>query len=550
MAAQIPPTILDLESRLLPDFSEKASGPAEILFRVGADAAYQLISANNQAQKFLGIPRTNLGDTPLRWEQLPNGLVIYLTRVFEGLAGDENMALPIFETDDPEAKSFAVKVQIHKQQEDGQWFYWFFLSFSDVSQWLGLQEEVMNARKLESIGGLASGVAHDFNNLIMAIQGHAEFFLMTRKKDTEISEAMERIMKACANGASLTRSLLGYARKQSLIMDVLDLAELVQDVVELARRSYGSRYIIELDPMLERHEYDLQGRHILINGCYSALSHCLLNVLNNSRDAMPDGGKIRIFSGLRDNCVTLSVMDEGTGIDPVNLPRIFEPFFTTKDVGAGTGLGLPMVQGIMKQHGGRVEVKSQKNTGTEFTFYWPQFQPHAHGDLEPVQHEKAESFPLPSVGNVPRMTYIVEDDENVMASIESLMKLNGYESKSYRKPADVLALLRDGQFPGIIMVDYSMPDMDGLAFTRQAYSILRENSKQPFMKMVLMSGYPPEHFSEFLREFEGVPLYLLQKPFSSETMARILKCSHRRFLRKITSRVNVLPETQRAHKST
>ncbi|MDD5260417.1 MAG: ATP-binding protein [Methylacidiphilales bacterium] len=546
---KVPPAILDLESRLLPDFSEKASGPAEILFRVGSDAQYLLVSANNQAQHLLGIPRTNLGDAPVRWEELPNNLVIYLTQAFEGLSRDENIALPIFETGQPENSSLAVKVQIHRHQEQNEWYYWFFLSFSDVSPWLGLQEEVMNARKLESIGALASGVAHDFNNLIMAIQGHAEFFLMTRKKDGELTDAMERIMKACANGASLTRSLLGYARKQSLVMEVIDLIDLVQDVVALARRSYGSRYVVELDELLERPKEARQERRLLINGCYSALSHCFLNVLNNSRDAMPNGGKIRVFSAVHGTTVTVAVMDEGAGIDPRDMPRIFEPFFTTKDVGAGTGLGLPMVQGIMKQHGGRVEIKSQKNIGTEFTFTWPLYQPESEHEMDLIQPEKSDGIPLPAVGNVPRLTYIIEDDENVMSSIESLMKLNSYESKSFYNPEAVLELLKQGELPGIIMVDYTMPSMDGLAFVRKAYEIMRENSKQPFLKIVLMSGFPPEHFSEFLKEFDGIPLYLLQKPFDSKSLINILRLSPRRFLRKITSRVNMLPALRQWRKA-
>ena len=533
----------DQDALLLAGFSERASGPAELFFRVGPDGQYLLTHANSQAANFLGVKRISLNEPPIRWEDLPNHLAIYLSQILETLATDEHAALPIFETETPECRSFAVKALIEKRLESEGWHYWFFISFSDVTPWLGLQEEVMNARKLESIGALASGVAHDFNNLIMAIQGHAEFFLMTRLKDPEICDAMERIMKACANGASLTRSLLGYARKQSLLMDSLNLADLVQDVVGLARRSYGSRYLIELDPALEPAPDQSERKQFLINGCYSALSHCLLNVLNNSRDAMPTGGRIRVFCQEDSESTRLVVSDEGSGIDPRDLPRIFDPFFTTKGVGTGTGLGLPMVQGIMKQHGGRVEVQSEKGTGTQFTFHWPASRLPNDGntDLQPVTDQNKNPFPLPTVGDVPRLTYIIEDDENVSASILSLMKLNHYECKSFGDPHKVLKMLEAGDLPGIIMVDYTMPDMDGIEFIRSAYRIMRSTTKQPFLKIVLMSGYPPEHFSELLREFDGAPLYLLQKPFSSETMSRILRSSHRRFLRKITSRVNVLP---------
>ena len=504
------------------------------MFRVGPDGEYLVVYANSQAQSQLAIARRGLGDEPLRWEHLPNPLMLYLTQVFEGLLRDGDMTLPVFETDIPKKRSFAAKVQLHKAGEDGRWYHWFFFSFSDVTPWLGLQEEVMNARKLESVGALASGVAHDFNNLIMAVQGHAEYLLMTRANDAELRDAMERIVKVCGSGASLTRSLLSYARKQSLEMDVIDVLQMVRDVANLAQRSYGSRYQVELLAPFNA----AANREVFISGCYSALSNCILNVMNNSRDAMPQGGKITIFGQEQDNMFAVSVVDEGAGIDQRNIKAVFDPFFTTKEAGAGTGLGLSMVQGIMKQHGGNVEIKSKRNIGTEFVFYWPLYADAGQASRKQPAHDG--DIPLPVVADVPRLVYLIEDDEHVMASIQSLTQLNGYETRTFSSPDRVLDLLARDELPAVIIVDYAMPGMDGVTFVREAYSLMRRKPKQPFMKIILMSGYPASYFDDFLQEFDGVPISLLQKPFNHEALIKIIKGSSRRFLRKITSRVSPL----------
>ncbi|NJK92151.1 MAG: hypothetical protein HC904_10165 [Blastochloris sp.] len=240
------------EESFIASFLERSTGPSELVMRVGPDAIYHLPYVNTFAAQTFGLKKVTLDDPPLSWDDLPDSLAQYFSSVFEGLASDSSMSMPILEVEEPRHLAFAVKVQSQKLKTTDGWHYWFHFAFSDVTPWLGLQEEVMNARKLESIGALASGVAHDFNNLIMAIQGHAEFLLMTRKDDPDLTTAMERIVKVCTNGASLTRSLLGYARRQSLLMDVLHIGELAHDVIELCSRSYGSRYRIETDPALVR----------------------------------------------------------------------------------------------------------------------------------------------------------------------------------------------------------------------------------------------------------------------------------------------------------
>ncbi len=534
------------EVGFLESFLDQSTGPCELVMRVGPDAIYHICYVNSFAAQTFGLKKVQAGEPSLSWDDLPDSLAQYFSGVFEGLALDKKMALPILELEEPKQLAFATKVQTRKEKAPDGWYYWFHFAFSDVTPWLGLQEEVMNARKLESIGALASGVAHDFNNLIMAIQGHAEFLLMTRKNDPDLSTAMQRIVKVCTNGASLTRSLLGYARRQSLLMDILHVGELAQDVIELCRRSYGSRYLIEIDEgLVMPKEGEPVDEEMLIMGCYSALSHSLLNVMNNSRDAMPEGGVVRLSHHAENGWVFLSVSDQGSGIKPEDLDRIFEPFFTTKPVGAGTGLGLPMVQGIMQQHGGRVSVESELGKGTSVTFSWPIYRKTAKVEPQTVIQKEPREFPLPAALDVPKMSFVIEDNEIVMESVKSLLQLNGFAVECFSKAEKVIELIRNGTIPGMIVVDYTMPGMDGLEFIRTLYGDFRKLERPPYIKVVLMSGYPPEHFAKFMEEFQGLPLYLLQKPFSAETLSNLIGVRHRRFVRKITSRINILPHVPR-----
>lgn len=534
------------EKLFIEQFQNRANGPCEIVMRVGSDGLYGVSYVNSFAAQTFGLRQINQGDTPLAWDDLPDDIAQYFSRVFESLTADDLMSLPVFELLEPQAMSFAVTVQNKKVKAEDGWYFWFHFNFSDVTPWLGLQEEVMNARKMESIGALASGVAHDFNNLIMAIQGNAEFVLMTHAADPELKATMERMIKACANGASLTRSLLGFARRQSLLMEGLHVGNLVQDVVELCQRSYGTRYSILVDSKLNSPlEGETPDESKMIMGCYTALSHSLLNVMNNSRDAMPQGGTISLEYQYRNHEVEISIQDTGSGIKPEDMKRVFEPFYTTKGVGSGTGLGLAMVHGIMQQHGGRVSVQSELGKGTRVTFVWPHFVDEEATASASLSLEHRNDLPLPAALDVPKTAFIIEDNPEVMASVKSLLQLNGLKVQTFTRAEDVIALIDSGTIPGMVLVDYTMPGMDGLEFIRTLYGNFRKLSKPPYFKMVLMSGYPPEHFKEFMQEYRGLPLYLLQKPFSCETLAKLIGDRNKQFLRKITSRINVLSHKEK-----
>lgn len=530
------------EHSLLQQLQEQGETNLELLFRVSASGDYQLVYSSGAASGAFGLPKIEFGKAPLPWSGLPPDLSQYLGNIFNAVGSYGDRALPIYEQEQPVRASYSVKIVGREMGKGSTRVCWYLLSFNDVGSWLSLQEEVMNARRMESIGAMAGGVAHDFNNLIMAIQGQAEYLFHKYEKIEEVRSTSEQILKACTHGTALTRSLLGYARKQSLVMENLNLVQLVQDVCELCQRTFGPKYTIKLQPPL-----DNAGLSIVIHGCYSALSHCLMNVLTNARDAMAEGGKIQLVCREMPGYVILTVVDGGIGMSPDLVKKVFEPFFTTKPKGAGTGLGLAMVNGIMEQHSGKVEIESKVGQGTRFSFFWPK---SLDDKIPPAQEDVVDNtlsaVPFEREEEINRTAWIIEDDDSVIRSVGRLLKLQDFEVESFNNASKVLEKLSKNprELPAVIMVDYTMPGMDGMEFIQQAHELIPDIWTQK-ARIILMSGYPPEHFSKAIRDLKGVPVYLLQKPFSAQSLEGVLTTTLSRYHRKITSRFDVQPQVAR-----
>lgn len=525
---------------ILDELEKKAPIPGKILilYRSNELPTFHLI--NVSASKLLGLPRVRPQDPPLAWSDLPADLAQYLTEAMEGCLRDPAAVppLPVLEFGDPVKSAYSVKITHLRQELPDAEQHWFLFILSDVTSWLSLQEDVMNARRLESIGSLASGVAHDFNNLLMVVRGHADFISALVPDDESIHYSLDQIRQACQNGSGLTQSLLGFARKQSLIMQPLNFAALVYEVADLCRRSYGTRYQVHLDPTLNLGVEELQKQdNFMVHGCASALSHCLLNVLNNARDSMPEGGPIHLTHHLTPTHVALAIQDQGCGIDPLHLSRIFEPFFTTKTKGAGTGLGLSLALSIIKQHHGEIHVESQPGQGTTVTFVLPRLLSSPSED-HPPENKKITTGP---VGLVQR-AFLIDDDDMVRNAVAQLLELQKIKTEKFSRPQEALQRIRSGEFPSLLFVDYTMPEMDGITFLRQVLEILRTQATPPRMRLVLISGHPPDYFSDFIKEFEKFSLFLLQKPFSADDIHRILQSSSKKLLRRTTSRVSITPD--------
>ena len=371
-----------------------------------------------------------------------------------------------------------------------------------------LQAQLIQAQKMESIGRLAGGVAHDFNNLLTVINGYSRMLLDTLSAEDPGRESLEEVLKAGERAAGLTQQLLAFSRKQILQPRVLDF----------------NRVVLELQPMLAR----LVGEDVelcvkLHDGAATVfadpgqLEQVIMNLAVNARDAMPGGGRLRIETavkeagkgpaewhpGARAGYVMLAVSDNGVGIAEETRRRMFEPFFTTKGTGKGTGLGLSMVQGIVEQSGGYLEVDSEPGRGTTFGIYLPRV---ADATDDAV---KIKGAPVATPGGN-ETVLVVEDQAEVRKYAADALKTYGYKVIQAENEAD--ALLFCAREPiDLVLTDVVMPNVSGREL---AEHVLQQ---RPGMKVLFMSGYTDDAVENrgVLRKGAG----FIQKPFSPSQLA-------------------------------
>ena len=373
-----------------------------------------------------------------------------------------------------------------------------------------LEEQLRQAQKLESVGRLAGGVAHDFNNLLGVIIGHAELALTRTEADTPLRDDLEEIRDAGQRSAELTRQLLTFARKQTIAPKVLDLNDTVAGTLKMLQRLIGENIHLEWHPAKEVWPVHMDP---------SQVDQILANLCVNARDAIADVGKVTIETGVRvfdeAYCANhpgylpgeyslLMVSDDGCGMDRKTLDNIFEPFFTTKNVGAGTGLGLAMVYGAVKQNHGFINVYSEPGSGTTFTIYFPR---HA-GETEPAQAPKAPERDLHGTETV----LLVEDEPSILKLTRLLLTAQGYTVLAAASPAEAIRLA--GEHPGaidLLITDVVMPGMNGRDLT-QCLIVNR-----PQLKCLFMSGYTANVIAHHGVLDQGVNF--IQKPFTPLDLA-------------------------------
>jgi two-component system cell cycle sensor histidine kinase/response regulator CckA len=379
----------------------------------------------------------------------------------------------------------------------------------DVSARRDLEEQLRQAQKMEAIGQLAGGVAHDFNNLLTAILGSADLVLLDTPAEDPRREDLAAIREAGERAAVLTRQLLAFSRQQVLRPRVIYLREIVTGMENLLRRIIGED--VRLETMAGPDA-------ALVNADPGQIEQVILNLAVNARDAMPDGGQLTISTAVVEldaafaqqhpttvpgRYVRLSVSDTGEGMDERTQRRIFEPFFTTKGPGKGTGLGLAMVYGIVKQSGGYIWVRSTPGRGATFDVYLPPAD-------APVPEEAA------GAASETRQTgcetiLLVEDEAAVRSLARRTLGRYGYRVLEASNGRDALALARERpEAVDLLLVDVVMPELGG---RRVAGQLLRD---RPGMKVLYMSGYPGNADGE--RAFE--PGAFLQKPFTPEVLVR------------------------------
>jgi len=370
---------------------------------------------------------------------------------------------------------------------------------------LQLQQDLARAQKLEAIGRLAGGVAHDFNNVLTAILGSAELLMMDTPPGEHAREEVEIIRDAAVRAQDLIRQLLAFSARQVLQPVVLDLNDLIRDLGRMLRRLIGEDLTLDTD---------LAGDLGAVRADPGQVEQVLVNLAVNARDAMPDGGRLAIRTENVDVTdggdlpagpyALIEVTDTGTGMDAPTLARVFEPFFTTKERGKGTGLGLASVYGIVRQSGGHIAVTSTQGVGTSFRIHLPRVD-------APVDTSRAARVvSVPAAGT--ETLLVAEDEQMVRVLIRKVLEQAGYTVLLASGGTEALQLAARHAGPiQMLVTDVVMPGMNGRELARRLLEL------RPDTKVLYLSGYADDAVERHGVLDPGTAF--MQKPFSPGALA-------------------------------
>lgn len=386
-----------------------------------------------------------------------------------------------------------------------------------------LEVQLQQAQKMESIGTLAGGVAHDFNNLLTVIMSSVE---LLQRQIEKINDSQPNLIKrlgdietAANRGASLTRQLLAFSRRQQLERKNINLNDVITDIIKLLERLIGAD--VEISVKLATNLKQIYADP-------AQIEQVIMNLVINARDAMPEGGKIIIqtrqiaLGGIHQtldvtaktsNYVQISVSDAGTGMSSAVKERIFEPFFTTKEVGKGTGLGLAMVYGIVKQHDGHIEVHSEPGSGATFEIYFP---------IQETSENNVPSVNGKTVKGGAETILLAEDEEMLRELSREMLEVLGYKVIAARNGQESVQLYQTHRHTiNLVLLDLVMPELSG----NKAYQIIREIN--PTIPIIFTTGYGDKrHTAEFSIETEqekAVNIGFLPKPFNLQMLGNKIR---------------------------
>lgn len=378
----------------------------------------------------------------------------------------------------------------------------------DVSERKKLEGQLRQSQKMEALGLLAGGVAHDFNNIITSLSAYADFIIKSQEAGRQVREDAGEIKKVCERAAALSRQLLAFSRKQLLSPKVLDLNAVAGGMQKMLSRLIGASVSLEIEP---------HSSPVPALADQGQIEQVLLNLAVNARDAMPAGGRltIKVFSCeygdyllgsdlVPGRYAVVSVSDTGTGMSQEVKGRIFEPFFTTKAPGAGTGLGLSTAYGIVRQSGGYISVDSEPGKGSVFTIYLPLSEQKAD--------DGAGSGPLPAMRRGSETVLLVEDDTVLRSVTRRTLQGNGYKVLEAATDSEAL-LLAEGREKGkidLILADIVLPGMNGFDLAE------RVAAANPGIGKMYISGCTDPDIIK--AEYISAATPFLQKPFTTDAL--------------------------------
>ena len=467
----------------------------EIIYdETGCAIDYRVLDVNPAYEKLIGISRTQAAGS------LASALYGY------GTAPNIDIYGKIDETGEPVTfKAFFPPTEKHllitaSRVTKGR----FCTLFSDITEQIKLEGQLQQAQKMESVGRLAGGVAHDFNNMLGVILGHAELATNKIDPDDKLYSHLEVIIDASQRSSEIIKQLLAFARKQTINPKIININYNVKKMLKMLQRLIGENIVLLYEPRKELHSVKIDP---------SQLDQILANLCVNAKDAISGTGRITIktdnvvldetfcsnnLGSVPGKYVLLEVCDDGCGIDSETISKIFEPFYTTKEAGKGTGLGLSTVYGIVKQNNGFIYVQSKIGQGTAFNIYFPQ----NIGKTTKSESTKTNKIRYSSGETV----LLVEDERINLEMYRAILEELGYNVLTARKPTDALKIANSHRGDiDLLITDVIMPEMNGNELCAQLNNIF------PNIKTLFMSGYTDNIIAHQGVLEEGVNF--IQKPF-------------------------------------
>ncbi len=488
-------------------FRTLIEGVRDVIFSLGPDGT--IASLNPAFETTLGWPREEWLGKPLEQLVHPDDVPLAL-ELLGGVIRSEPHGVRLLRVRTRKGDYRVGEFSATPQFRDGK-LVGVFGTARDVTERMSLEQQLRQAQKMEAVGRLAGGVAHDFNNILTAITGYADLLLDDLGAADARREDVAEIRKAADRAAGLTRQLLAFSRQQVMQAKVIDLNSLVSETENMLGRLLGED--VELATRLAS---DLAP----VRADPGQIEQVIMNLAVNARDAMPQGGKLTIETANVDldasyahehfpvrpgPYVMLAVGDTGTGMDEATQAHLFEPFFTTKEKGKGTGLGLATVYGIVKQSGGYVWVYTELGHGTTFKIYLPRV-------MESLAPRSSEARQAPTIGGS-ETVLIAEDEAAVRAVARQALERQGYtvlEAPSAEAALD-LAQRHSGPLH-LLLTDVVMPGMSGRALASRLVEL------RPELRVIYMSGYTDEAITRHGMLEPG--LTYVQKPFTPDALAR------------------------------